>query len=219
MAQRSRILIVIGGNVTPAQVSSLCEIANETGLHPKGTIGDVHAGHFKRTQAVELESTDAVGGEAATLEAYCQGEGIAFVRETAGYPGEWLAERVVFDGAGVPDSYETNEEGKPVIDAATASELGSFEAIEAHLRAAERKIAPLAIVRPDRRPTVGATYESGPDVLRQSLGLPRKVTRIETKPDLAAYVVHFETEEGTGFCSGNVWEGWVDETGATPPRT
>ena len=64
------------------------------------------------------------------------------------------------------------------------------------------------------KPEVGVTYGPASDIVRESLGLPRTVTRIETRPGLEVFVVHYRNAEGTGFASGNVWERWIAQTGA-----
>jgi hypothetical protein len=65
-------------------------------------------------------------------------------------------------------------------------------------------------------PIVGATYVPGEDVIPESDGLPRTVTRVEKRNSEDVYVVHYTTADGTGWESSNRWERWIGETAARP---
>jgi len=64
-------------------------------------------------------------------------------------------------------------------------------------------------------PQIGATYVPCPAIVRISDGLPRTVTRVETRPGLDVFVVHYTTADGAGFESDNLWARWIADTGAT----
>lgn len=63
-------------------------------------------------------------------------------------------------------------------------------------------------------PKVGETYVPAPDVIPVSDGLPRTVTRIETRDNTWRYIVHYRTDDGEGFQSDNLWHQWCEMTKA-----
>ena len=69
---------------------------------------------------------------------------------------------------------------------------------------------------PHEKPLEGVTYVPESDILPVSEGLPRTVTQVATRPNLDVFVVHYETTEGEGFQSGNLWTQWLARTGAKP---
>jgi hypothetical protein len=64
------------------------------------------------------------------------------------------------------------------------------------------------------KPEVGQTYQPASDIVPVSDGLPRTVTSISTRAHTERFIVNFETRDGSGFESDNLWSRWMSATGA-----
>jgi hypothetical protein len=65
-----------------------------------------------------------------------------------------------------------------------------------------------------KKPIIGATYSPVPDVLPLSDGLPRTVTKVDSRSFSDAFMVYYTTEWGKFRESGNIWSQWMEATGA-----
>jgi hypothetical protein len=99
---------------------------------------------------VELGANEVAWGRLEQLEAFCVEHGLPFERWCGSYPGQWEAERIVFDGTAVPRSYTVTENDIAVISEPEVRSLGSFDAILADLESASRSLPPLTVVCRDK---------------------------------------------------------------------
>jgi hypothetical protein len=145
MADRVSASIELGGSLTAPQYSELAEIIADEGLSIEWDGESFDPAHHTIGEPLQLYAHEVPWGRFEALEEWCVENKLPFARWSGAYGGEWGAERVVFIGDGVPQSYAADEEDRVVICRATIEELGSFAAILAHFDAADVRIPPLAI--------------------------------------------------------------------------
>ncbi|AYV48625.1 hypothetical protein CFHF_19575 [Caulobacter flavus] len=146
MSDRSSATITIGGRLTRESFLALAQAIADEGLSadwdgPWFTPADAVVG-----QPLRLKAREVAGGTFDELEAWCQDNGLPFVRWCGGYPGSWSPERVVFSGEGEPARYLADEDDEVLLDAFTVRELGSMAAIEAYFADAAFMVPPLVIL-------------------------------------------------------------------------
>jgi len=145
MADRVSILITIGGRLSAEAFGELVEIINIEDLSTEWDGPDFEAGHRELGEPLSLYAHEVAWGRAETLENFCAERGLPFARWSGGYPGQWSAERVVFRGAGEPDSYMCDENDRIMIDQHVVKERGSVEAILAYFEEADFEVPPLVV--------------------------------------------------------------------------
>lgn len=145
MADRVSASITLGGTLSPARYGELSELIAAEGLATEWDGESFEPDHRTRGEPLQLFAHEVPWGRFDRLETWCVGQGVPFARWAGGYPGEWTAERVVFTGAGEPRSYTADEDDRILIDRGTVTQLGSVEAILAHLDAADAVVPPLIV--------------------------------------------------------------------------
>ena len=145
MADRVSASIALGGAVTVAQLAELTQVVNDEGLSTEWGGEPFQPSQLTSGAPLQLYAHEVAWGMFDELEAWCRERHVPYVRWSGGYGCEWGAERVVFDGAGDPRSYDADENDRIFIDRSTVERLGSVEAILAHFAAAEFALPPLAV--------------------------------------------------------------------------
>ena len=145
MADRVSASIALGGVVAAAQPAELTQLINDEGLSTEWGGEPFDLAQVTPGEPLQLYAHEVAGGIFEELEAWCREHRVPYVRWSGGYGCEWGAERVVFDGADEPRSYDADENDRVFVDRATVERLGSVEAILAHFDAAEFALPPLAI--------------------------------------------------------------------------
>lgn len=138
--------ITIGGTVTAADYITLCRLIADEDLSI-GEDGDLFSPADRIDgEPLRLFDHQAIGGQFEALEAWCVHHGLAFIRWCAGYPGSWEAERVVFTGAGLIESYPATEKGDVIVTRDMLDQHESISTLRAWFAAADFEIPPLAIL-------------------------------------------------------------------------
>ena len=145
MADRVSVTIVIGGVLPASQRETLADLIAHEGLSIEWDGPPFDASQFPDDVPLMLHAHEVAWGRVETLEAFCVEQGLAFARWSGSYPGQWDPERVVFTGAGEPQSFGASEDDYVMIGRHTAEALGSYEAIIANFDAADFRVPPLCI--------------------------------------------------------------------------
>jgi hypothetical protein len=145
MADRVSAHIRIGGTLARSDVDAFLDAVTQERASIDGEGGALDLSNLSRTEPLELFVHEAVGGRLETLESFCIDHRLPFVRWCDGYPGGWDAERLVYNPGFEPLSFAVTQSDAAVVTAGQVRELGSFEAIEAYLAAAEL-VLPLFVV-------------------------------------------------------------------------
>ncbi|RUN74882.1 hypothetical protein EJC47_19335, partial [Sphingomonas sp. TF3] len=96
-------------------------------------------------QPLRLYAHEVANGTFKELEPICQAHGVAFVRSSYGFTGQWGPEKVVFTGTGDPVIYPCSEDGTAYVDRAKIEALGSLAAVNAYLDEAEFPVPPIVV--------------------------------------------------------------------------
>ena len=147
MADRVSASIALGGVVTAAQLDELTQLINDDGLSTEWGGEPFVPSQVRPGERLQLHAHEVALGMFEELEAWCRERQMPYIRWSGGYGCEWGAERVVFDGAGEPKSYDADESDRVFVDRSTVQRLGSVEAILAHFEAADFALPPLAVTR------------------------------------------------------------------------
>lgn len=150
MADRVSARITIGGTLSRSLLDEFTQTINDEDARL-----DWDGEPFSPTQIptngpFELMAHEVAWGSFSQLEAFCQQQGLPYVRWAGGCPGSFGPERVVFIGSGDPASYAVSEDDALVYDLETIRFLGSLDAIEAS--AAEGNFTPGSLTIVDDSP-------------------------------------------------------------------
>lgn len=145
MANRVPASILIGGDISTAVFAELLHIIAFEGLSPEWGGEPFDAESRVVGEPLALFDESCAWGKIDNLEAFCVEHGLAFVRWSGSYPGEWSPERLIFRGNGAVDSYFVDESDRVLIDRRLLSDLGSVEAALAYFDAAEYQVPPLVV--------------------------------------------------------------------------
>ena len=145
MADRVSGSITLGGTISLARYGELAELIAAEGLGTEWDGETFEPDHRTPGEPLQLFAHEVPWGRFEQLETWCIAHGVPFARWAGGYPGEWTAERVVCTGAGEPRSYTADEDDRILIDRGTVEQLGSIDAIFAHLDAADGAVPPLIV--------------------------------------------------------------------------
>ena len=145
MADRISASIALGGVVTAAQLDELTQLVNDEGLSTEWDGEPFQPSQLTPGEPLQLYAHEVAWGMFEELEAWCREHHVPYVRWSGAYGSEWGAERVVFEGAGDPRSYDADENDRIFVDRSTVERLGSVEAILAHFDAADFIVPPLGI--------------------------------------------------------------------------
>ncbi|GGN55587.1 hypothetical protein B2G71_19660 [Novosphingobium sp. PC22D] len=145
MVDRVSAWITLGGSINPAVWANL-----KTAIADEGLSTDWGGEPFDEAeridgQALELCAEEVAYGRFTKLEELCHRHGVPFVRSCNGYDSQWGAERVVFTGTGEPVTFPIGNDGNPYVDRTKIAELGSLEAVETYLDAADFAVPPLVV--------------------------------------------------------------------------
>ena len=146
MADRVSASIALGGVVTAAQLSELTQLITDEGLSTEWDGEPFEPSQLTPGAPLQLHAHEVAWGMFEELEAWCRKHHVPYVRWSGGYGSKWGAERVVFDGADEPRSYDADENDRIFVDRATVERLGSVEAILAHFDAADFALPALTLV-------------------------------------------------------------------------
>lgn len=145
MPSRVSAWIEIGGTISADQHHHLsCLIADED-LSVEWDGDAFDPSQLKPNEPLSLCAHEVSLGEFTALETWCQAQGIAYGRWSAGRPGEWDAHRVVFKGAGEPMSYPSNDGAAIVMTEAMARELETIDSIMSFFASGNFAIPPLIV--------------------------------------------------------------------------
>lgn len=145
MADRVSASVALGGTITAAQLDELTQLVNDEGLSTDWGGEPFQPSQLAQGEPLQLHAHEVAWGMFEELEAWCREHHVPYVRWSGSYGSEWGAERVVFDGAGEPNSYDADESDRIFVDRAKVERLGSVAAILAHFDAAEFALPPLAV--------------------------------------------------------------------------
>ena len=145
MADRVSASIALGGVVTAAQLAELTQLITDEGLSTEWDGEPFDPSQLTPGEPLRLYAHEVILGTFEELEVWAEEQNVPYIRWSGGYGSEWGAERVVFDGANEPRSYDADENDRILIDRATVERLGSIEAILAHFDAADFRLPPLTL--------------------------------------------------------------------------
>lgn len=129
MADRVSASIVIGGALTAERYEELAAIIAGEGLSVEWD-GDAFEPHHRTIGApLTLHVLEVAWGRFEELETWCVSEGVAFVRWSGGYPGQWGPGQIVYRGTGEPERYAADEDEQVILCRQTIEALGSYAAI------------------------------------------------------------------------------------------
>ena len=146
MADRVSASIALGGVITAAQLAELTQLITDECLSTEWDGEPFDPSQLTPGEPLQLHAHEVAWGMFEELEAWCREHHVPYVRWSGGFGSEWGAERVVFDGADEPRSYDADESDRVFVDRATVERLGSVEAILAHFNAAEFALPPLTLL-------------------------------------------------------------------------
>lgn len=149
MADRVSASIIVGGTLTAPDYAELAEIIAGEGLSIEWDGEPFEPDHRTIGEPLSLYAHEVAWGRFEELEAWCVEKKLPFSRWSGSYGGEWTAERVVFKGAGDPQSYIADEDDRIMIDRGTVERLGSIETILGYFDAADIAVPPLVIEEVD----------------------------------------------------------------------
>lgn len=145
MANRVPASICIGGQLSPDLFDALVTKIQFEGLSVEWGGELFRASHRVPGEPLELFDEECAWGQFDGLEAFCVEHKLPFLRWAGGYPGEWSPERLVFRGAGQPDSYTVDEGDNVVLNRQMIVELGTIDAALGYFDAAEYDVPPLVV--------------------------------------------------------------------------
>ena len=145
MADRVSASIALGGVITAAQLTGLPPLITDECLSPEWDGEPFEPSQLTPGEPLQLHAHEVAWGMFEELEAWCRDHHVPYIRWSGGFGSEWGAERVVFDGADEPRSYDADENDRVFVDRSTVERLGSVEAILAHFDAAEFALPPLTL--------------------------------------------------------------------------
>ena len=151
MADRVSASITLGGVITAAQLAELTQLITDEGLSTEWDGEPFEPSQLTPGEPLQLHAHEVAWGVFEPMEAWCREHHVPYIRWSGGFGSEWGAERVVFDGANGPVSYDADENDRIFVDRSTVERLGSVEAILAHLDAAAFTLPALAVA-PDVEP-------------------------------------------------------------------
>ena len=145
MADRVSASIALGGVITATQLAELTQLITDEGLSTEWDGEPFEPSQLTSGEPLRLHALEVAWGMFEELEAWCREHHVPYVRWSGGFGSECGAERVVFDGADEPRSYDADENNRILIDRATVERLASVEAILAHFNAADFALPPLTL--------------------------------------------------------------------------
>ncbi|MEE9433731.1 MAG: hypothetical protein V3V15_05795 [Sphingorhabdus sp.] len=145
MADRVSASITIGGKITPAQFEELTVLIANEGLSLDWDSEPFAADQRAEGESLRLCAYDVPWGMFEALEQYCCGHNIAYTRWCGACPGNFGAERIVYDGKSRPYNYDVNDDDLIMLAVQTVEQLGSMRAIRAYLKPAAFEVPPLVI--------------------------------------------------------------------------
>lgn len=145
MADRVSASITLGGTVNPSSDAELATIIADEGLSIEWDGEPFDPSHRIEGEPLRLFAHEVACGRFETLETWCVANGVPFTRWSGGYGSEWSPERVVFPGAGEPQSYQADENDRIVVDRNDVTRLGSIAALIEYFDAADLAVPPLAV--------------------------------------------------------------------------
>lgn len=145
MPSRVSAWIEIGGTITAEQYRHLASLIADEDLSVEWDGEPFDPSQLKANEPLILCAHEVSLGEFTLLERWCQAQGIAYGRWSAGRPGEWDAHRVVFKDAGDPTSYPSDDGAAIVMTEAMARELGTLDSIMSFFAAGNFAIPPLIV--------------------------------------------------------------------------
>lgn len=146
MANRVSVSIRLGGVLPGILRDELVRIIDSEGLSTDWEGEPFSIDDIRSNGPVTLLAHEVAGGSLDALEAFCIRHCLPFARTCDAYPGEWDAERLVFDGLSEPISYLITSTGHIAMTIGEIRSLGSIEAIEASVAHADMVIPPLCFI-------------------------------------------------------------------------
>ncbi|WP_422060788.1 hypothetical protein [Sphingopyxis sp.] len=145
MADRVSVSFKLGGILSHDAYRALAEVIAAEGLSVEWDGPSFEASHRTPDQPLELFANEVAWGKVEALETFCQDNGLPYRFWAGGFFAEWSAERIVFRGAGAPDSFIVDESDRVLIDRHEVVRRGSVEAILAYFEEAEFMVPPLVV--------------------------------------------------------------------------
>lgn len=146
MADRASASIIIGGAIPETLIPMLL---NAIEIHDGRIDWDgepVSRGDFEVGATLTIHADSLAGGIFDTLEALCETNGIAFVRDSGSCGGAFGPERVIFTGAGSSHAYDMTECGDVALTNTAFMGMASLDEISAWFAGAMFSPPPIDIL-------------------------------------------------------------------------
>ena len=151
MADRVSATITIGGVLPRSLLDEFTRAINDEDARLDWEGEPFTANAIPASEPLELMAHEVAWGNFTRLEAFCQQNGLSYVRWSGGCSGSFGPERVVFTGSGEPMSHAVTEDDEMVFSLDIIRTLGSIAAIEA--QAAKGHFTPGSLIVVDNIPS------------------------------------------------------------------
>jgi hypothetical protein len=145
MSDRVCASIAIGGTISAKLFPELTAIIASYDLRTEWDGPPFDPSDLPQDDALRLFAEQVPWGIFDDLEQFCCDEGLAYQRWSGSCPGNFGAERIVYDGKNGPLNYAVDEDDNVILHAQTIDQLGSIRAIRKYLAKAEIIIPPFAV--------------------------------------------------------------------------
>jgi hypothetical protein len=146
MADRASGSIYIGGSLPRWKLPDLLHAISLEGAWTDFDEAPFEEKDFEPGRPLHVVRHELAWGVFETLEAFCQEQGLSYIRWSEACPGAFGAERVVYAGEDEPKSFDVNEEGDLIMTLHAIRRLVTLDAIEAHFELAARAPEPLILI-------------------------------------------------------------------------
>ncbi|GGN59094.1 hypothetical protein GCM10011349_39270 [Novosphingobium indicum] len=145
MADRASASILIGGVIPHSCIPGLFEAIDRDGGRADWEGETLDPASLRPGETLAAFAYAQPGGMFEWTEQFCEGHGIAFVRNSGSCSGVFGPEREVFTGTGTPAQFDMTENEEIVLARSMIRALGTLEAIEVWFESAEFRPPPITI--------------------------------------------------------------------------
>jgi hypothetical protein len=145
MADRVSVSFALGGTLSGEAYLELVAVIAAEGLSIEWDGAAFEPPHRKVGEPLALFANEVAWGKVEALETFCADHGLPYRVWSGGFFAEWGAERLIFRGDGVPESFIADESDRVLIDRHEIVSRGSIEAILAYFDKAEFTVPPLVV--------------------------------------------------------------------------
>ena len=145
MGDRVSVSIAIGGTLLDSFLDELVSLAQAERLSTEWGGEPFDRDQLPEDGPLHLYAHEVRNGELSDIEDFCCSNDLPFVRWSGGAAGAFGPEIVVWTGNGPRQGFTADEDENIVLNASKVRELGSYEAISAHLANGEYEPPPFRI--------------------------------------------------------------------------